>query len=164
MLYSLREEFDWAVQFILFVTRLGIYPGAGTKILDFGCGTGGLVYRLREMGFDAHGFDIHDRVSYRSADDRRYFRFSVAKSSDTADTRMTDQYAIPFDDDTFDLVHSASVVEHVLELDPVMRECARVVKPGGMAVHFYPPMLGLIEPHIHVPLARFFHPRWWLGF
>jgi SAM-dependent methyltransferase len=164
MLYSLCQEFDVAVYFTLFVTRLGFYPSGGTKILDFGCGAGDMVYRLRDMGFDAYGFDIHDRVSYRHDKDRRYFGFAPALTSDTSDTRMGEQYSIPFPDDTFDLVYSSSVIEHVLKLDPMMRECARVVKPDGLSIHFYPCMLGLIEPHIHVPLARFFHPHWWLAF
>jgi SAM-dependent methyltransferase len=164
MLYSLREGWDDAVHFILFVARLGIYPAAGTKILDFGCGSGSMVFHLRAMGFDAYGFDVHDRVAYRTDDDRQYFRFARAINSDTSDTRMGDQYAIPFDNDTFDLLYSGSVLEHVLELEQVISECARVVKPTGMAAHFYPSMLGLVESHIYVPLATFFHPRWWLAF
>jgi SAM-dependent methyltransferase len=164
MLHDYRMGWDEGLHFILFVARLGIYPGAGTRILDFGCGEGAMVYRLRELGFDAYGFDIHDRVKYRNDADRRYFGFSTSVSSDTSDCRLADRYNIPFDDDTFDLVYSGSVLEHVMELDPVMRECARVVKPNGMAIHFYPSMLGLIEPHIYVPLASFFHPRWWLAF
>jgi SAM-dependent methyltransferase len=164
MLYTQRAGYDHAVHFILFITRLGIYPGAGARILDFGCGEGALVYRLREMGLDAHGFDIHDRVKYRHVDDRRFFGFSPGVAQDTADTRTSHEYSIPFDDNSFDIVCSSSVIEHVLELEPVMRECARVVKPGGLVAHFYPSMLGLVESHIHVPLGSFFHPRWWLAF
>jgi SAM-dependent methyltransferase len=164
MLHNLRDGFDHALHFILLVARLGTYPATGTKILDFGCGSGQTVYRLRELGFDAYGFDIHDRVSYRNGEDRRYFRFARAMSPDTCDMRTADQYAIPFADDTFDLIYSASVLEHVLEIDPVMRECARVLKASGMAVHFYPAKLGLVEPHVYVPLATFFRPRWWLAF
>ena len=61
MLHNHRYRYDEALNLILFLGRLELYAGAGTKILDFGCGEGRLVYRLRELGFDAYGFDIHER-------------------------------------------------------------------------------------------------------
>src|SRR5262245_3274993 len=138
MLHNQRHKHDEALNLLLFLARLHIYGGAGTKILDFGCGEGRLVYRLRELGIDAYGFDIHERVKYRNDDDRRYFGFSRGLTSDTSDTRVETDYSIPFPDGTFDLVYSSNVLEHVMELDPVFRECARVLKPDGLAVHVYP--------------------------
>jgi SAM-dependent methyltransferase len=163
MLHNHRYRYDEALNLILFLGRLELYAGAGTKILDFGCGEGRLVYRLRELGFDAYGFDIHERVKYRNDDDRRYFRFLRGLTSDISDTRIETEYSISFPDGTFDIVYSSNVIEHVIEIDPFLRECARVLKPDGLAVHVYPAMLALVEPHILVPLASFFHPRWWLG-
>ncbi len=164
MLHRSTEVWDEALQFILFLARLGVVPAAGARILDFGCGEGKTVFRFRELGFEAYGFDIHDRVAYRNESDRRYFRFYRGLSSDTSDSRFDEQYRMPFADDTFDLVYSNSVIEHVMHLDPVMRECARVMKPDGLAAHFYPAKFGLVEPHIYVPLASFYHPHWWLAF
>jgi malonyl-CoA O-methyltransferase len=37
----------------------------------------------------------------------------------------------PFADDAFDLIVSGLVVEHVVDLEAVLRECVRVLKPSG---------------------------------
>ena len=154
---------DDALGFILFINRLLVMVKPGARILDFGCGAGSMVFRLRELGFDAYGFDIHDYVAYRSDDDRQWFRFSQSTSRDTsAFTIDADRYAIPFEDDLFDVVHSTSVIEHVLDIRPMMRECARVLRPDGVSIHFYPSKYQLVEPHLYVPLASFVQYKQWL--
>jgi SAM-dependent methyltransferase len=162
-LIHIPNSWDDTLGLIQFINRLVIMVKPGARILDFGCGAGRMVFRLRELGFDAYGFDIHDYVAYRSDEDRQWFRFSQSTSSDTsAFTIDTDRYAIPFEDDFFDVVHSTSVLEHVLDFRPMMRECARVLRPDGLSVHFYPPKYLLVEPHLYVPLASFVQYKQWL--
>lgn len=134
-----------------------IEPGT-TRILDFGCGAGGLVYALRDRGYDAYGFDLHERVEYRAPEDRKYFGFANPSSEDTSNSTFVDSgYSIPFPEDTFDLVFSTSVLEHIMNLDPTWKEIARVTKPTGIALHVYPLKGVVIEPHIYVPFASRFH-------
>jgi len=45
---------------------------------------------------------------------------------------------IPFGDGTFSTVTSTSVLEHIPDLSPVLREAARVLKPGGTFVFCVP--------------------------
>jgi SAM-dependent methyltransferase len=162
-LIRLSDGWDDALNLILFVNRLLIMVKPGARILDFGCGAGRMVFRLRELGFDAYGFDIHDYVAYRSDNDRQWFRFSQSTSRDTsAFTIDADRYAVPFEDEFFDIVHSTSVIEHVLDIRPMMRECARVLRPDGVAIHFYPPKYQVVEPHMYVPLASFVQLKMWL--
>ena len=162
-LIRLSDGWDDALNLILFVNRLLIMVKPGARILDFGCGAGRMVFRLRELGFDAYGFDIHDYVAYRSDDDRQWFRFSQSTSSNTsAFTINADRYAIPFEDDFFDVVHSTSVLEHVLDIRPMMRECARVLRPDGVAIHYYPRKYQVVESHLYVPLASFIQHKQWL--
>jgi SAM-dependent methyltransferase len=162
-LFRILFKWDNAINLILFVNRQKIYIETAAKILDFGCGSGAMVYRLRELGFDCYGFDIHDYVVYRTEEDRKYFKFSGEMSKDNSDARVDQNiYSIPFPDNTFDLICSESVLEHVLDKDLAMYECARVLKPGGIAVHLFPRRFHLVETHIYVPLASFFHPSWWL--
>jgi SAM-dependent methyltransferase len=162
-LLRMPDSWDDALSLILFINRLFVMVKPGARILDFGCGAGRMVFRLRELGFDAYGFDIHDYVAYRTDEDRQWFRFSQSTSRDTsAFTIDADRYVIPFEDDFFDVVHSTSVLEHVLDLRPMMRECARVLRPDGLSVHFYPPKYQLVEAHLYVPLASFVQYKPWL--
>jgi len=154
---------DTVLQTILFINRLGIYIRPSAKILDFGCGSGQRAYHARDLGFDCYGFDVVESVDYRAAEDRQFFGFAQATAGG-ADYRLVnpEAYAIPFTDNAFDVIFSFSVLEHVQNLDDVMRECARVLKPNGIIVHCYPGRYQLIEPHIYVPLASFFAPDWWV--
>jgi glycosyltransferase involved in cell wall biosynthesis len=123
-----------------------------SRILDFGCGQGRLVESLVKDGFDAYGVDIFDRFTkgpYRSKERCRLI--------------TQDPYRIPFGDEEFDAVISASVLEHVMDLEPVISETHRVLRPNGAALHIFPSRLHFpFEPHTRVPLGGIFHPKWWL--
>ena len=43
-----------------------------------------------------------------------------------------DAYALPFEDDTFDIVHAHQTLQHVARPVDVLREMRRVAKPGGL--------------------------------
>jgi SAM-dependent methyltransferase len=143
-------------------TYAGRWLAPGTRILDFGCGSGGLVYRFRELGLDAYGFDIHERVDYADPEDRRFFGFIANPTKDTSNHVVDrDLFRLPFEDDFFDVVVSTSVIEHVIDLPRVMAEIARVLRPDGFAFHVYPKRSILIEPHMYVPLGSRLQKRWW---
>jgi ubiquinone/menaquinone biosynthesis C-methylase UbiE len=106
-------------------------------ILDFGCGEGDLVHQWRKAGLEAFGADI-------KLDKKREF------------LRLIDNdgtYRIPFDDNTFDFVFSNQVLEHVRNLEPVLAEIYRVLKPRGVSLHIFPPKLTPVEAHVCVPLG-----------
>jgi ubiquinone/menaquinone biosynthesis C-methylase UbiE len=43
-----------------------------------------------------------------------------------------------FPSDQFDLIYSASVLEHIHDLEKSLLEMARVLRPGGMMIHEFP--------------------------
>ena len=45
---------------------------------------------------------------------------------------------LPFEDQSFDIIFSSNVLEHIPDLDGALRECARVLKPDGKMVHVVP--------------------------
>lgn len=49
-----------------------------------------------------------------------------------------DGRTIPFEDSSFDVIFSSNVLEHVIDLDGLLGECARVLKPGGVMFHIVP--------------------------
>jgi len=164
-LIRLKDHNDYPLQVILFLNNHHIYVNSTARILDFGCGAGEFVFKMRDMGFNCVGFDLNDYVRYRNDDDKQHFSFSPESNDDTSNTIINaTSYTIPFPDSSFDIIHSSSVIEHVMDIDVVLKECARVLKPRGVCIHFYPGKLRLVEPHVEVPLASFFHPDPWLYF
>lgn len=120
-------------------------PDGGAKVLDFGCGKGGLVKQLRGRGLDAHGVDLI--ATWDSGMIGACHEFLAG-------------YRIPFDDNEFDLVVSTSVMEHVLNKQEAFLEIHRVLKPGGHALHAFPSKFFLpVEPHIKIPLVSWLHPK-----
>ena len=143
-----ESGYDTADWLLAGLARSGFWPNANAKILDFGCGAGALVYRFRDLGFDAYGFDIHECVKLRSPEDRKYFGFAPQDAVKSGNMRVRAEHVrTPFPDDFFDLIVSTSVLEHVLDHAPLMAETARVLKPQGIAVHVYPGRATFIEPH-----------------
>ena len=62
-------------------------------------------------------------------------RGHAIQSGPGIDYRVARGEALPFSDRTFDLVYCCDVLEHVSDLDAVIAETARVLKPGG--IYFY---------------------------
>lgn len=69
---------------------------------------------------------------------------------------------IPFDDHTFDALVSNQVFEHVQNYPAAIKETRRVLKPGGIALHLFPPRWKPIEAHVNVPFAGVWRNPTWL--
>jgi ubiquinone/menaquinone biosynthesis C-methylase UbiE len=52
--------------------------------------------------------------------------------------KLYDGITIPFDDSSFDIIFSSSVLEHVKNLEGLLDECERVLAPGGVMYHIVP--------------------------
>ena len=101
--------------------RLG---GRPARILDAGCGSGGLIRRLAgaEPAWTWTGIDVSPLAC------------ALARKRCPADIREASVTALPFPDATFDAVVSADVLYHVEDDAAALREMARVLRPGGVAV------------------------------
>jgi SAM-dependent methyltransferase len=118
--------------------------GLKSRVLDFGCGAGGLVKDLSKLGFDAYGCDIAPRWP----------------ESETLRVIGREPFRIPFPEHHFDAVISVSVMEHAQNKDECFREIHRVLRPGGYALHLFPAKWYLpVEPHLYVPLLNYSLPR-----
>ncbi len=122
-------------------------------VLDFGCGKGHTVNFLRNQGYNAFGVDIVSEEDWQQYPDSSFF----------AHLDMKD-YRIPFVDNTFDLVLSWQVFEHVQNYDQVLAELHRVLKPGGICLHIFPSRWRLFEAHVFVPFAGVFQNLPYLAF
>ena len=125
----------------------------GSRILDVGCGTGEMVAKLTERGYEAWGVDLAEpMIAYAS---RRY---------GSGRFRVGDIEKIPFDDSMFDAVVCLGVIEYLVDDDQALKEIRRVLKPGGSAIvstpsaisplHFMDRVVGALVQAVR-PLYRF---------
>jgi SAM-dependent methyltransferase len=100
---------------------------AGLDVLDAACGTGRYALKLAEAGARVCGVDASEEML-------AYARGNATKRSIVLDLRAGNLCALPFADESFDLVVCALALCHVPEPTPAMREFARVLRPGGRVV------------------------------
>ncbi len=101
--------------------------GTGRDVLEVGCGTGLLLARFARFARRAEGIDLSDGMLARA----RERGLTVVQGSATA---------LPFETGSFDVACSFKVLAHIPQIDLVLAEMARVVRPGGHVIaEFYNP-------------------------
>lgn len=95
------------------------------KVLDIGCGGGFLAEEFARDGFTVTGIDPAAR-SLEAA------RKHAADNHLAIDYREGKGEELPFPDASFDIVACCDVLEHVDDLNRVIGEVARTLKPGGV--------------------------------
>lgn len=93
--------------------------------LDVGCGGGLLSEDLARAGMTVTGVDP-------MAEAIEAARRHAAASGLAIDYRVAAGEALPFGDAAFDAVLCCDVLEHVDAIAPVLKEVARVLRPGGL--------------------------------
>jgi SAM-dependent methyltransferase len=133
-------------------------PIAGASVLDLGCGYGGRTVEFQQMvGGLAIGIDVDPRMLGPAA------RFAASEGPGPVAYAAAVGEALPFADDSFDLIFSYDVLEHVEDPERCLEECARVLKPGGMFLLVFPPYFHPTGAHLegyvsHVPYANVLFP------
>jgi SAM-dependent methyltransferase len=155
-----RSEYDYALfeyyrsaKVIAFLDRAGV--SIDGRVLDAGCGGGGMPLSLAEHAKHVIGIDPIDRFGHAGvtlAGERHMTNLTFARA---------DGMALPFRDGSFDLVLSHAVIEHVADAPLYLRECRRVMAPGGRFYLSTAPYLSFAGAHlprlkIPVPLHLIF--------
>jgi SAM-dependent methyltransferase len=124
-------------------------------IMDFGCGSGKMVQELRNLGYEAYGCGTQF-IYPEGVDTTGMLKRNIIRPIDIKN------YRLPFESNSFDFIFSHSVFEHVRNYSESISEIARVLKPSGYCIHFFPPRYRLLEGHVYVPFSSVFHPMPWL--
>jgi ubiquinone/menaquinone biosynthesis C-methylase UbiE len=96
----------------------------GKEVLEIGCGTGVHARLLAEAGANLSAVDLTP-----TAVDLTRKRLELHGLS--ADVREADAEHLPYEDASFDFVWSWGVIHHSESTENVVREIARVLRPGG---------------------------------
>lgn len=142
-----RSEYDYALfeyhrsaKVIASLARAGV--AVRGRVLDAGCGGGGMPLSFAEEASLAVGIDPAPRfqqAGVRLGRERGLRNLSFAQA---------DGLFLPFADGTFDLVLSHAVIEHVPDAPRYLRECARVLAPGGHMFLSTAPYLSFAGAHL----------------
>lgn len=100
------------------------------RILDVGCGTGANLEMLSEFGV-AEGVDVSPEA------------LSFCQGRGLENVKLGAAEALPYDDNSFDLVTGLDVVEHLDDDLAGLKEMRRVLRPGGRTVLFVPAFMFL---------------------
>ncbi|WP_167853577.1 class I SAM-dependent methyltransferase [Roseovarius aestuariivivens] len=102
--------------------------GPQARVLDCGVGTGSLSIALDRI--------LVDRVTFHSIDTSAKMLVRARSKMHAAGLRahcqQADVLSLPYDDQSFDVVMAAHVLEHLPDPKRALREMIRVLKPGGM--------------------------------
>jgi SAM-dependent methyltransferase len=101
--------------------RVSLEPGQ--RVLDIGCGVGTFLRLVADRGARAFGLDASEALL-----DLAHTRLP------DADLRVGDMEALPYEDDTFDLVTGFSSFFFANDIVAALREAHRVAKPGAPVV------------------------------
>ena len=99
-------------------------PGPGQRVLDIGCGSGNVALVAARRYCDVAGIDIAENLIERA-------RARAAAEGLQVDFRTGDAQALPFEDESFDLVTSVFGIMFAPDQPKAAAEALRVCRRGG---------------------------------
>jgi SAM-dependent methyltransferase len=103
------------------IRRVGL--AKGQRVLEVGCGTGVFLRRAADLGAEVVGVDASEAL------------LELARERvPEADLRLADMEALPFGDDSFDLVAGFNAFFFAVDMVAALREAGRVARPGAPVV------------------------------
>jgi SAM-dependent methyltransferase len=103
--------------------RFGLKPGQ--SLLEIGCGRSEFLSGFRAQGLKCSGFDISPAAP----------GFAPGLDIRVGNLENGD---IPFDANSFDVIYSKSLVEHLRDPERYFKEAFRLLKPGGLCLTLVP--------------------------
>ncbi len=103
-------------------------PFEGLSLLDIGCGGGLLSEPMARLGFDVTGVDASERNIGAAKAHAAKAGLAINYMCSTIETLVEER------DQPFDLILNMEVIEHVTDPEGFLRDCSRLVAPGGIMI------------------------------
>jgi 2-polyprenyl-3-methyl-5-hydroxy-6-metoxy-1,4-benzoquinol methylase len=123
-----KQRRPWNSYWAFYERARGYFTSPAQRMLDFGCGAGEGSVRFAYVGFEVHGFDLSP--SNIELAERRAKRYGYA---DRCHFSIQAAENLAYPTNWFDIVTGRDILHHV-EIEPAIRQCLRVMKPGGVAI------------------------------
>ena len=91
------------------------------NIIDLGCGDGQFLNLISKFCESACGVDISDLAIEKANNKYPQYEFKLLNIDGT----------LPYSDDYFDTICAIDVLEHIVDIETVLEEFNRVLKPNG---------------------------------
>jgi len=101
---------------------LGPYKKSGS-LIEIGAGSGFQSRMFSEHGYTVEAVDLEE---------------STYSGDMVYPVKSYNGVNLPFENESFDILFSSNVLEHILELDSFQEEMGRVLKEDGLAIHILP--------------------------
>lgn len=118
------------------------------KVLDWGCGYGQCSFILKNLGLSVHAVDIESRP--------------ILEKSDIPFQKLEHEFKLSFPDNSFEVVVSFGVLEHVSNETESLKEIYRILKPGGLFFCFNLPYFYSYGQKLAHLRGNYYHDRLYL--
>ncbi|MEM3891687.1 MAG: class I SAM-dependent methyltransferase [Nitrososphaerales archaeon] len=103
-----------------FLRKMGGYALKNEKVLDVGCGIGGFLAYLQDIGIDAYGIDVEKEL--------------ISMAFTKKNILVGDAHHLPFRDETFDLIIAFDVIEHLQNQEMAIENMTSKLRRNGRLV------------------------------
>jgi SAM-dependent methyltransferase len=120
---------DYRFDKLRYLPQLVDFAGfRGQRLLEVGCGIGTDLTRFASGGARVTGVDLSQTAIDLAG------RNLALHGASPDELRVANAEALPFGNDTFDVVYGHGVIQYTADPARLVRECARVLRPGGTGI------------------------------